>query len=107
MRNENGERKEKSDYKIYTYKRNPILISKTPEYTFLLIITAIWFIFQNLQALKLVANSLNPWILGIPYSLFVTWLLSALVTVSMFLVARKWGAAFTKRVEEEFGREED
>jgi len=96
----------KDDYKVYKYKRNPLLISAKSFYIIFLIVLVVWFVFQNLQALKIVATSLDPWILGLPFSLFMTWLLSLMVTIGVYIVAKNWGEGFAQRTEKEFGEEE-
>jgi len=97
----------KTEYKIYKYRKNSLLISTKPSYIFLLVITVIWFLFQNLQALKVMAYSLEPWFMGLPFSLFTTWVISMVLTISIYWVSKKWGKSFSCRVTEELGEEEN
>lgn len=65
----------------------------------LVAIFAIWFILMNLQALGITATSLEPWIGGVPLSLFFMWAITALATLAGIAAYAIWGKEFERNVE--------
>ena len=75
------------------------LLPRSPANKVIAAIFVIWIIAMNLQALGVIATSLEPWIGGISFSLFFTSSITALATISGIAAYAIWGKEFEKNAE--------
>lgn len=75
------------------------LLPRSPVNKALAAIFAIWFIAMNLQALGIIATSLEPWIGGVPFSLLFMWAITALATIAGIAAYTTWGKDFERNAE--------
>ena len=75
------------------------LLPRSPANRVIAAIFIVWIIAMNLQALGVIATSLEPWIGGIPFSLFFMWAFTALATIAGIAAYAIWGKEFEKNAE--------
>ncbi len=75
------------------------ILPRSPVNKALAAIFAIWVIAMNLQALGIIATSLEPWIGGVPFSLFFMWAITALATIAGIATYAIWGKDFERNAE--------
>ena len=91
--------------RVFKYPGNPFFMGNGTAFFVPLTIILLWFIGQNLQALKILATKTEPAIIGFPPSLFYTLFSSVLATASVYYLSVKWGKGFAARAEKYLGRD--
>jgi len=79
-----------AERKVFKYPNSPWWWPRSWKFRFIMICLLVWFVLVNLQALKLIATSMEPWILGIPFSLFFTLFVTAIATVLVVSIFWLW-----------------
>jgi uncharacterized membrane protein len=89
---------------LFRIPNRPWWWPRSLKFRLILIWVVVFFALMNLQNLKIVASSLRPFVFGLPFSLFFTFLVALITTVVILLIYFLW-QDFIGRADQEVNQE--
>ncbi|MHC4424008.1 MAG: hypothetical protein ACYSWR_05000 [Planctomycetota bacterium] len=89
---------------LFQVPNKPWWWPRSLKFRVILIWVVVFFALMSLQNLKIIASSLKPFVLGLPFSLFFTFLVSLITTAVILLIYFLW-QDFIARADQEVNTE--